>query len=261
MAIPIIVWLGGVVGGLWWLASPSGPKIPDNLPDWRAGAQAAQKEGRGYEIRLSDYEAIDAAHFAKDEPPLLLLPPIGTIIPNELLGGDNDPIPGAPNYRWKDTGNRLDGVVPPIWRPIAAQSARILEVIRAAAGTDVKLTSWWRGPRASKSTDQGEYDRRGGWGGYHPVGAAMDIYVPAWVGDGKDKARVSEAKQKLYDLIEALIRAGKIPDGGLGIYGDKYKIVHYDPRTILLPNHKRGRRSRWDRRPDPITGKVDLSGG
>lgn len=255
IGLPIWLWLAFGGGGLWWWKHKK-PSIPDNLPDWRPAMAQAASGGKGYTVTQADLDAVDASHFAPNNPPAWLVPRVGTVIPAELLGPDDSFIPGT-MIKWKATGGPKDGTCPPLWRPIAQISARILEVIQAAAGTPIKVSSWWRGPKSSQSTDQGEYARRGGWGGYHPVAAAMDMYAPAWV----EQYGQATAKQKLYDVVQALITAGKIPEGGLGIYGEKYKIIHYDPRSVLTG--KRGskwKKARWDRRPDPITGKVNKSG-
>lgn len=232
------------------------PPIPEGLTGWQDRVAAAGgSSGKGYVVTQADLDAVDAKNFV--HPNDWLVPRVGTVIPAKYLGGPNDVIPGCKWVTWKMAANSKDGPVPPLWRPITALSAQAIEIIGDAAGERPKVTSWWRGPISSRDTDQGEYKRRGGWGGYHPSSAALDLYIPSWV--EADKAR---GKQRLYDLIEALIKAGKLPDGGLGIYGDKYKIVHYDPRSALTGKHgKQWRSSRWDRRPDPITGTVDLTGG
>lgn len=261
MPIPLWMLIGGLIGvGVVIKKANSFPSLPSNLPDWKPIVQQAFNNGQGYTITQADLDRVEAKLFV--HPLDWLVPQVGTIIPTEYLGGENDLIPGSKSFRWKQVGGPKDGPCPPLWRPIAAQSASILEVIQAAAGKPIKVSSWWRGPLSSRSTDQGEFKKRGGWGGYHPCAAAMDIYVDDWVEKIDDKRYGVSGKKRLYDIVEALIKSGKIPDGGLGIYGEKYKIIHYDPRSVLTGQHGGSwRKSRWNRVPDPVTGKVDMKGG
>lgn len=200
-----------------------------------------------HRVTQADHDAVEAGWFV--HPLDWLLPPVGACIDSRYLGGPDDLIPGSTRYRWRDARSSLDGEVPFMWRPYVAKQARNLDKLSDALGKTVRVTSWWRGPKMSRKLDQGEFERRGGWGGYHPAGAATDIKVSG----------VSKADLKAS--IEDLITRGVIDDGGLGIYA-AIDSIHYDNRGLITGEHGgQWARARWDRRPDPVTGRVNYSGG
>lgn len=200
-----------------------------------------------YKVTQADHDAVEAQFFV--HPLDWLLPPVGTCIDSKFLGGPQDKIPGQSTFVWDDAANSKDGQVPYMWRPIVAQQAANLERLQNALGRRVKPGSWWRGPKASRASDQGEFEKRGGWGGYHPCGAAVDLRIEGLSNDATHSAIIN------------LINQGVIPDGGVGVY-EAVSSVHYDNRSQITGQHGgKWKHARWDRRPDPITGLVDYSGG
>ena len=113
--------------------------------------------------------------------------------------------------------NCKDGTpVPPQYLSNAKKVADQLEVLRAAlGGKPIIITSGYRTPEHNKKV--------GGVGGSaHLTASAADIVVR-----GIPPAQVAAT-------IEKLIAAGKMQEGGIGIYKT---FVHYDIR---------GTRARWD---------------
>ncbi len=222
--------IAGALAALWWVA--------DSLDDGAGDC--------GYQVTQADHDAVEASLFV--HPLDWLLPPVGACIPSALLGGEDAQIPGTA-FTWKDASSRSDGPLPYMWRPNALILAENLTRLGQALGKTIKINSWWRGPKASRSSDQGEFAKRGGWGGYHPSGGAADIRVSGM------------SKDTLWRAIQDLISQGVISDGGLGIYA-AVDSVHYDVRGALTQAHGGSwARARWDRRPDPVTGVIDYSGG
>lgn len=89
-----------------------------------------------------------------------------------------------------------------------------LEKIRAKAGGPIHIASGYRTPAHNKRIGGAKRSQ-------HIYGRAVDIMC-----------RAVSAK-KLGQIIERLIKAGEIPDGGLGVY---HSWCHYD---------QRGSRARW----------------
>lgn len=202
-----------------------------------------------YKVTQADLDAVESSLFV--HPLDWLAPRVGTCIDSRFLGGPDDLIPGQGVFKWSDADNSKDGPVPYLWRPIVAQQAVNLSKLQEATGRKVKPSSWWRGPKASRAADQGEFEKRGGWGGYHPCGAAVDLKIEGW------------NNAQTHAAILDLIRRGVIPDGGVGIYdAQNVSSIHYDNRAQITGSHGgKWKQARWDRRPDPVTGKVDYSGG
>lgn len=90
-----------------------------------------------------------------------------------------------------------------------------LEVIRAALGVPLKISSGYRSPERNASTPGAAKNS------YHMKGMAADI---------KTLLPTTEVKK----VIEKLIQDKKIPQGGVGLYNS---WVHYDYR---------GTKSRWN---------------
>lgn len=215
---------------------------------WAIQEFSSNSNDCGYKVTQSDLDAVEEQYFV--HPLDWLVPQVGACIDSKYLGAETDTIPGQDVFTWADAakGSR-DGPVPYLWRPIVALQAKNLATIQHATGRKVKPSSWWRGPKSSRNADQGEFAKRGGWGGYHPAGSAVDLKI-----EGLSNAQT-------HAVILDLIRQGRISDGGVGIY-ESISSVHYDNRAEITGQHGgKWKQARWDRRPDPITGKIDYSGG
>jgi uncharacterized protein YcbK (DUF882 family) len=92
--------------------------------------------------------------------------------------------------------------------------AKNLQVLRDEIGRSIQITSGYRSPQHNASVGGAKNSR-------HLLGDAADIKV-----QGMTPKQVAE-------VIERLIREGKMLEGGIGIYKT---WVHYDTR---------GTRSRW----------------
>jgi uncharacterized protein YcbK (DUF882 family) len=97
-----------------------------------------------------------------------------------------------------------------------AELAKNLQVLRDHFGRSVTITSGYRS--ASHNVRIG-----GARDSYHVRGMAADIQISGIT------------PKQVYDAIEALIKEGKMKEGGLGLY-DSW--THYDHR---------GKRIRWDK--------------
>ena len=95
-------------------------------------------------------------------------------------------------------------------------TAKNLQVLRDYLGKPVHITSGYRSP--SHNADEG-----GAKNSQHLKGTAADIYVPGMT------------PYQLAQVIEKLIKAGKMDQGGLSVY-PSMGFVHYDTR---------GWRARW----------------
>lgn len=210
------------------------------------GGAAVEGNDCAYKVTQSDLDAVEAELFV--HPLDWLVPKVGDCIDSRYLGGPDDLIPGQDIFTWRDADNSKDGQVPYMWRPIVAKQALNLANIQKITGRQVTPSSWWRGPKASRAADQGEFSKRGGWGGYHPCGAAVDLKIKGLTND------------QTYLVVLDLIKQGLIADGGVGVY-ENVQSVHYDNRSQITGSHGGSwNRARWDRRPD-ADGKVDYSGG
>lgn len=105
--------------------------------------------------------------------------------------------------------------------------AYALEIIRAEVGEPIKVISGYRCRARNKAVGGAAASR-------HIEGDAVDIQV-----EGRTGA-------ELREIVEQLINAGRIPEGGLGTYADRVLTCHYDLRPMRTRWHvarpERGRR-------------------
>lgn len=108
-----------------------------------------------------------------------------------------------------------DGVPVPVHLiPNIRKLARNLQVLRDDIGVPIRIRSGYRSPKHNKAVG-------GVPGSQHPKGNAGDLEQNVFKPKG------------LYNRIEQLIAAGKMEQGGVGLYPT---FVHYDTR---------GKKARW----------------
>lgn len=93
-----------------------------------------------------------------------------------------------------------------------------LQTLRDALGGPLVVRSGYRSPAHNRAEG-------GARASQHLLGLAADLVPPSGV-----------PVEDLATLVEELIKKGKIPEGGLGLYDGR---IHYDVR---------GKRARWDKR-------------
>lgn len=120
----------------------------------------------------------------------------------------------TPNFKLSEFVQRDGTPVPDRYRSNVERLARNLQVLRSNLRRGVRITSGYRSP---------EYNRRIG-------GATRSQHLTAKAADIRVRG---VTPRDVYCTIERLIKAGKMQQGGLGIYR---KHVHYDIRS---------KRSRW----------------
>ena len=86
-----------------------------------------------------------------------------------------------------------------------------LQTIRDAFGAPISVNSGYRSPKHNKAVG----------------GVSSSQHVKARAADLAPSSGDSEDLQRLIAVVMALIEAGKIPNGGVGVYGT---FVHYDMR-------------------------------
>ncbi len=91
-----------------------------------------------------------------------------------------------------------------------------LQVLREHLGKPIKIISGYRSPERNKAVG-------GATKSQHMEGNAVDIKVDGMTG------------HQIADVVEKLIKEGKMKQGGVGRYGDKDKVTdiswcHYDTR-------------------------------
>lgn len=121
------------------------------------------------------------------------------------------------HFTWREFACHNGTPVPPEYQAYARDLAEQLEVIREAVGFPLEVISAYRTPMYNRSI-------KGAKRSQHMLCKAADIRCAA------------VPPSVIYAKIEQLHVAGKIMQGGLGIYD---KFVHYDIRGV----HKR-----WDKR-------------
>ena len=111
----------------------------------------------------------------------------------------------SPNFTVAEAGQP-----PPEFHENAREVARRLEIIRAAADSPLWVSSWYRSVQVKRLVDDAATLST------HTTARAADFVAV--------RGRYTEPMD-MQELVEALIRAGAIPDGGLGRY-DRH--THYD---------------------------------
>ena len=107
--------------------------------------------------------------------------------------------------------------VPAAYIPNATKVAKNLQVLRDDVGKPIIINSAYRSPRYNTKIG-------GAVASQHLTASASDIKITGMT------------SKQIYDRIEKLIKAGKMHNGGLGLYNT---FVHYDVRA---------KPARWDLR-------------
>jgi uncharacterized protein YcbK (DUF882 family) len=107
--------------------------------------------------------------------------------------------------------------VPPQLVANATELLNNLQVIRDACGKSIKIISGYRSPERNKEVGGATMSQ-------HMFGNAADIQIAGML------------PQDMYNLVEKLIKDGKVKEGGLGVYPREGGWIHYDCR---------GSKARW----------------
>lgn len=109
-------------------------------------------------------------------------------------------------------------VVPPALVANATELLQNLQILRDACGKSITIISGYRSPERNKTVGGATMSQ-------HMFANAADIQI-------KDMT-----PQQMYDLVEKLIKEGKMKQGGLGLYPREGGWIHYDTR---------GTKARWN---------------
>jgi uncharacterized protein YcbK (DUF882 family) len=109
-------------------------------------------------------------------------------------------------------------VVPPQLVANATELLKNLQVLRDACGKSIKIISGYRSPERNKAVGGATMSQ-------HMYANAADIQITGLT------------PQQMYDLVEKLIKEGKMKQGGLGLYPREGGWIHYDTR---------GTKARWN---------------
>jgi len=112
------------------------------------------------------------------------------------------------NFHMVEFDCRDGSKVPYQYVPNVTRLADCLQTIRDHIGTPIHITSAYRSPAHNSAVGGAEKSQ-------HLIGKAADLVSN------------SLTPRQLYDIIEHLIKNGKIREGGLGLYNS---FVHYDIR-------------------------------
>lgn len=123
----------------------------------------------------------------------------------------------TPHFAWSEFECRCGCKMPLKVRSRVQALAEALEVLRSWVAHPIRVNSGYRCPAHNKKVG-------GAPKSSHLNGDAADIEVAGFTG------------KRLAEIVEELIAAKAIPDGGLGTYADRPGIIHYDLR---------GKRARW----------------
>jgi uncharacterized protein YcbK (DUF882 family) len=121
------------------------------------------------------------------------------------------------HFSWREFECRCGCSMPPDVRERVKELASALEVLRSALGVPLHINSGYRCPARNRKVGGATRSR-------HLAGDAADLAARGYTG------------AEIAETIERLIAEGALPEGGLGTYGDRPSIAHYDLR---------GRRARW----------------
>jgi uncharacterized protein YcbK (DUF882 family) len=108
--------------------------------------------------------------------------------------------------------------VPPQLVAAATELLQNLQVLRDACGKSIKIISGYRSPERNKEVGGATMSQ-------HMFGNAADIQISGL------------KPQEMADLVEKLIKEGKMKQGGLGTYPREGGWIHYDTR---------GTKARWN---------------
>lgn len=108
--------------------------------------------------------------------------------------------------------------VPPQLVANATELLTNLQILRDASGKSIKIISGYRSPDRNKEVGGATMSQ-------HMFGNAADIQISGM------------KPQEMADLVEKLIKEGKMKQGGLGIYPREGGWIHYDTR---------GTKARWN---------------
>jgi uncharacterized protein YcbK (DUF882 family) len=100
----------------------------------------------------------------------------------------------------------------------ATELLQNLQVLRDACGKSIKIISGYRSPERNKEVGGATMSQ-------HMFGNAADIQISGL------------KPQEMADLVEKLIKEGKMKQGGLGTYQREGGWIHYDTR---------GTKARWN---------------
>jgi len=120
----------------------------------------------------------------------------------------------TPNFKLKEM--EFSDPVPEALLENAYDVLKNLQVLREHVGKPITIISGYRSPERNKSVG-------GATKSQHMQGNAVDIKIDGLTG------------HQIADIVEKLIKEGKMKQGGVGRYGDKDKITdrswcHYDTR-------------------------------
>ena len=108
--------------------------------------------------------------------------------------------------------------IPPQLVANATELLKNLQVLRDACGKSIKIMSGYRSPERNKAVGGATMSQ-------HMYANAADIQIAGMT------------PQQMYDLVEKLIKEGKMKQGGLGLYPRADGWIHYDTR---------GTKARWN---------------
>jgi uncharacterized protein YcbK (DUF882 family) len=108
--------------------------------------------------------------------------------------------------------------VPPQLVAAATELLQNLQVLRDSCGKSIKIISGYRSPERNKEVGGATMSQ-------HMFGNAADIQISGL------------KPQEMADLVEKLIKEGKMKQGGLGVYPREGGWIHYDTR---------GTKARWN---------------
>ena len=109
-------------------------------------------------------------------------------------------------------------IVPPQLIANAKELLENLQVLRDVCGKSITIISGYRSPERNKAVGGSTMSQ-------HMLANAADIQI------------IGMTPQQMYDLVEKLIKEGKMKQGGLGLYPREGGWIHYDTR---------GTKARWN---------------
>lgn len=122
----------------------------------------------------------------------------------------------TPNFKLSEM--EFSDKVPDALLNNAYEVLKNLQVLRDHVGKPCKIISGYRSPERNKAVG-------GATKSQHMEGNAVDVKIDGLTG------------HQIADIVEKLIKEGKMKEGGVGRYGDKDKVsdrswCHYDTRGV-----------------------------